>query len=205
MEAIKLTKEQLSEEFSACENLKQLILNIENGLWADRSVLCQISVNGEWLDEAAEEALHSTRLTEINEVQYQAKPLVSLVKENISAITDWLEGSRVAINTAMELADQGEMREFNNYLLSIYEGCQWFIDSLSFLKSPIKQINCEVIEEAQWQKLTDDFMVIIRDCVEAFERQDTQEVVDLMGVKLSENFDKWLVLLNNQDKLIKGI
>ena len=201
MEILEIDRNEIQKKFKNCSQLREIIDSIEKNLWVEQKVICQIKVNDKWLSEYEETEASSMSIRDLDFLCVQTKDLVQVVRENIKALDGWIENAKSALQHAVSFIDLGQYKKCNDILVSVFEGSQWFSESVYLIQRPIEQLGHPLVNPPLWKDLQEQFTKSALNLVKGFQNNDYGLISDVISFELIENFNKWLEILKEQGKM----
>lgn len=203
MQILKFDRETISTEFSDCQNLGEVIGKLERIQWQLGHVICEVHVNGMFLNEQDENRLSPTNTAEIDTLEVKTRPPEELIKETVDSVYIWLPKVKEASLKVADELRQGRVAEGLRRMKDIFDGCHWLSDALGLLKS-VLFVESQSLTGASltaWTECELSFSNTVKEIMEAFEGRDYVLLADVLEYELSNTLDKWLELFNKEDKI----
>lgn len=182
---------EISQYFSNCHDLQQVISKVEEDSWAEGRVICEIHVNGMKLSEEDEIRFAESPLAEINQLMVTTNTVDSVLQTTIDSVSKWLPVGREGSLKVADLIRLGQEVEAQQLFLSLIDSCLSINDSLHLLKAlKAKELEARQLM-ALWEDCEENYKVKINELLDAFERQDMILVADILEYELSECIGDW--------------
>ena len=195
MKTVRFEKNEIEDQFEKCNNLKEIIEDVEKSGHPSGQYVCRINVNGLGIGEEDEVKFATTRREDINDLEIVFGSLEELVSGLLKSYVLWIPNiKRVLLDTANHF-QAGDLEKGQKSFIVMLDSCRYYINSLIELKRASKEISESVFVE-------EHFAALIREIMKAYERKDFVLVADLVEFELFNLFDTWLAWANeNLQKL----
>lgn len=180
-----------TESFSGCENLQQLIGQIEGQARGRGRVVCGISVNGMKLSEQDEMRLAETELKDIDFIEVETEDPVHLVRSTLEsqlALINEIERVGLACSNAFRGLD---LSQAESLLLSLLDGCRWLTDSLMALRGAEAWWETNETDRVHWGHAENEFRRVTKEVLGAVEAKDFILLADLLEYDLANSLGQW--------------
>ena len=194
-ETIRITTAEISEEFSRCSNLGEIVNELEKKVKAQGRVVCKISVNGMRLSEADEQRLFQTSVDGLKDLEFETEDPAELIRSTlISQAQMAVEIGRASL-TVSEAFRRLDLHPAQGLLIALLDGCRWFTDGLVAIKSAPRSLISFSFDDSQWNLTEAEFRRVVSEILAAVERQDYMLIADLLEYDLGNALDRWKVVL----------
>lgn len=197
------SKDDLLSEFGRCENLRELILQVENHYSEKNQLVCEIQVNGMTLEEEDEIRFAETTLQEIKEFSVKTGPLSELIGDVAQAFSECIPSVQdTAVHTA-ECFRSADHKKAHASFAAVLEGCQWLVDTLVYARqASLKEASpfsaCFV--DDRWGAAEKSFSRMLRQIMVAFEKKDFVLLADLLEYELTTILEEWSGLIQQSSQ-----
>lgn len=189
MEVIAWTRKDLESLFPEQKNLGQIVTAIEERAEDEGKVLCRITVNGMKFDESDENRFASTSLESVNELIVELEVTDKLVADTLVSLNQGLEAIR---DRSVNLADairENPMGRAQVEFAGVMEQTNFLMEALGALK-PRMVLSLESVES--WAEAESKSSQMIKELLQAFERQDFILVSDVLEYEMYNLMEAWL-------------
>jgi hypothetical protein len=221
MTTLTWSNEQIQSEFAECENLEQVISSVENRVWTNGEVVCEIFVNGFSLNEEDETRFSSSALADIKELKIQSNRPDELVRETLGSISTYIpELSKETDELANRYRDihgpgvknQEQVdQEVTNVLYNVLEGFRWLTDAIFLIRTQLENW-AEVGDLVDdWKELEEKHTKALKELISAFDQQDQTLIADVLEYDVADVLEDWrriipqVLAILNSDTLIQNV
>ena len=203
MQTTTWSAEDLQAEFNGFDSLAEVIRAIEDRLWRDGEVVCEIRVNGMFLDEEDEEKFAKERLEGVECLEVRTQRPKDLLRQTVESTRSYIPNIKESSVKAADLYQAGKEQEASQLLSHILESSRWLIDALFLIKKSCQDWAEVGVAESKWREAELEFAEVVRSIYSAFEQKDTVLLSDYLEYELSNCLDKWLEVLKGVDKMVE--
>ncbi len=194
METMKYLGHDITQTYSHCAHLSDLIRSIEVDVQKLGRVVCKIKVNGLGLSEADENRLAATDIADIAEIEIETEAVGDLVQSSVDTMIRMVECLR---DEAVHLAESyrlGSTPDVRTRFMTVVKNTQTLTEGLVVLK-PIFADTLGGSTVTEWRANEEHMVATLRELVEAFEGEDWVLLSDVLEYELYNSLDKWRGLL----------
>lgn len=193
---------ELQSQFKECDSLAAVIRSIEDRLWRQGEVVCEIRVNGMFFDEKDEARFAGERLEGVEKIEVKTQRPRDLLVETVAAARHQIPIIRESSVKAAALFQTGESHRANVLLSQILDSSRWLIDALFLIKKSCQDWADVEVQETEWQQAELGFAEVVRTLYSSFESQNAALLADYLEYEMSNALDKWLEVLASIDKMV---
>ena len=190
MNMLKWSKNSIQSEFGHCQSLSEVVKSLEQKLWSQDQVICQIHVNGLFLSELEEAKFANTKIGEIDELKIVAKGQKELTEDSVLSLLEWLPQVKelcLNVSEALRLQDAAAEKGFMN----VVENVQYLSEALVLLRPRLLGEGRNDAYRQKWSHLEVQFREHTKELLAAFEKGDMILVGDILDYELTTLFESW--------------
>lgn len=192
MEYLNYDQPQIINSFGSAEVFENILKKIENQNWLESKVVCEIKLNGKKLTEAEEVESYNLPVSRIQSLSFGVVSIEDLVTENIKTLTVWLDGIQEKTEKILGSLRGDSVDAGQNGLVDFIDQFQVFSNNLQFLKSHVfKTYSDEVKITDEWTALEDHLAKSANELCQAFEKQNSILMADIIEYEFLSNFENW--------------
>lgn len=198
------SSDQIQTEFSDCKNLGDVIQSVENKMWSQGEVVCEIFVNGLALQEEDEARLSASNLSDIRELKVQSNRPDELVQKTLQSITQYLPDLLEETDSLAAKYREIEAQEVGPLLSEVLEGFRWLTDAVFLIRSQLAlwpEVE-EVLED--WKELEDKHSKALRELISSLEGNDQILVADVLEYDVADILEDWRRIIPQVLSALKG-
>ena len=187
----KWKSKELKERFPNCESLSGVLKELSSLAWKDKSVICEIQLNGEFLSEEDEVKKGALPVHEIDELQVSTQTTDQLLKSSVQSYIRFIpQIKKAAIDCSEDFREQ--KAEGSGRFTDVLDGCRWMTDALYLLKSNMQKWDAFLELGPEWSVMEKKYSSTVNEIVRAYESNDTQLLADVLEYELSNSLDGWV-------------
>jgi hypothetical protein len=195
------SNEELKRKYDSNTKISQIISDIESENWNSGSVVCEIHLNGVYLNEDQEKELSFKTLNELNVLEVLVREKSELLEVTLRTIHQWLpklKAHSLSLNNSLS----GKSANIStDEFIQLIEGCRWLSDTLVLLKTPLYQLVKTKEYESDWVQSESFFKYTVQELYNAYEKKDYVLLSDILEYDIPEALDQWHNLLFNQQAI----
>lgn len=195
MQTTTWSAENIRTEFAHASCLGEIIAKIEEKLWNQGEVVCEVRVNGMFLDEKDELRFAQEKVEKIRSLEIKTQRPLDLLLSSLSAACEYLPKVQKSILTAAEYFQQGRADEGHRLTLPILDSCRWLNDLLLLIKKNSCHWGRLNIPEDQWSQAELSFTDTVKYLCASYENNDRVILADLLEYELSSALEQWQIIL----------
>jgi hypothetical protein len=198
MEVIKWPQSEIQTQFADCQQLKDIILKLEESARSTGKVVCRVTVNGLALSEGDEERFATTQMSEIRDLEVEMESVGALVRGTLDSLREYVDDLREAcLEGAERFRESGPTTDANKLFTDIVNGARWLTDALMAVKVNWLHYSSAQGDFAEdWAANEKHMIGAVRELLAAFEKQDFVLVSDVLEYELSTSMERWLEILD---------
>ncbi|MCB0384471.1 MAG: hypothetical protein KDD43_03690 [Bdellovibrionales bacterium] len=202
MQTTTWSADDIKNQFDHCESLADVIRAIEDRLWQVGEVVCEIRVNGMFLDESDEERFAREKLEGVEKLEVKTQKPRELLGQTVATARSYIPKIKEGSIAAASHLQAGEKQQGHLLLSQILDSSRWLIDALFLIKKSCLDWAEVGVEEEEWRQAELNFAEVVRTLYSAFENKDTVLMADYLEYEMSNALDKWLEVLSRVDKMV---
>lgn len=193
----------LKKEFADCKDLSEIIQQLEEKIWEQGEVICEVHVNDIFLSENDEERFAKEKIEDIQKLIVLSRKPEELISESLTSAIDLFPKVKSgAVTIADEFRNHGEQASKRSFV-ELLDACQWISESLFLLKSMLIQKVGKSEFEERWKSIEVLFARVAQDSLKAYDAKDYVLLSDILEYDLTESLDQWYNLLQSQSEIKK--
>lgn len=198
MPIMKWNREDLHKEFNQFGDLGSVISELENRAWDKGGVICEVWVNGLFLDENEETKFSDTKMNEIESLEVMVRSPDGLVKDSLQSIKEWIPKVKSISLEVSELFREGNHEKAHGLFRDTLDGCLWLTDALRLLKGVLLQTEDESQTQTRirWTACEGRFSQVVGELLEGYKNRDFVLVADVLEYDLTTVLEEWFEMLN---------
>lgn len=193
------TAEQIDAEFGDLGSLSDVIKVIEGYFWHRGEVICEIRVNGMFMDGKDEIRFASERVENLESIEIKSQRPQDLLAETLRSVSEYLPRVRESAILVAERFQQGNNDEAHRLCLKVLDSCRWLSDWLFLVKKSCGNWAHVKVSEDLWRRAELAFTNVLRDLCSAYENKDFVALADILEYELSNSLGQWLELVGLLD------
>lgn len=187
--------EDIFDSFGQCENLYEVIDELESHYSKKGQLVCEIRVNDMLLEEDDEDRFGTTPVKDIKTLVVSIGSLDELVDDVHDAFLECIPSLQETSLRASEFFRSGDVKRAQNIFSALLEGCQWLVDTLVHTRRASVRYSSGLFTEDRWHEVEKEFSLNIRQVLVAFEKRDYALLADILEYDVTATLDGWLPLL----------
>lgn len=191
---------EITRDFSRCETLHDMILQVEKVSYQKGEVICEIRVNGVLLSENDESKFAAHDRATIKTLAISTQRTDQLIREALVSTADFipdLESSCVNAAEALRGAVHADgQRAFGETL----QGCHWLIETLSYIRGAASGIQLPIERSERWIEAEQAIIRSVREMNAAYNNNDSILVADLLEYEVTAALSIWREVLGLEQK-----
>lgn len=204
MRTEKWSETELLAKFGHCENLSDLINEVESFYLKEQQLVCEIRINGMLLDEEDEKRFAETPLSDVRELSVSLSHLSDLLRDVQSAFKECIPSLQETILKCSEYFRLGEHEKAQNLFSATLEGCQWLVDTIHHVRKATSHASGEIFPVAKWTAVEKEFTQSLRQILLSFQSRDYALLADVLEYELTTILDSWLALIDESEAVGVG-
>ncbi|MBK8203895.1 MAG: hypothetical protein IPK68_16795 [Bdellovibrionales bacterium] len=189
------TAEQIDAEFGDLGSLSEVIKVIEGYFWRRGEVICDIRVNGMFMDGKDEIRFASEKVENLESIEVKSQRPLDLLAETLRSVSEYLPRVRESAIIVAERFQQGSNEEAHRLCLKVLDSCRWLSDWLFLVKKSCGNWADVKVSEDLWRRAELTFTNVLRDLCSAYENKDFVALADILEYELSNSLEQWLELV----------
>lgn len=190
-----ITQKEIRDSYSAAENLKDLILLLEQQAQSKDCVICRMWLNDMSLSESDEKRFAETNVSEIKSFKYELQRPIDLLNAVVENWTNQLP-LMLEINDSLsfilrERGVEGHLSDFVNLI----DSCQFLVESLISIRTLSTQN--KTVASQKWTENEQFMSKAIQEALQAFEKKDFVLLADVLEYDLGQALQVWAELLRD--------
>ncbi|MCB0367089.1 MAG: hypothetical protein H6624_10860 [Bdellovibrionaceae bacterium] len=202
MQTTTWSAEEIRSQFDQCESLADVIRAIEDRLWQVGEVVCEIRVNGMFLDESDEERFAKEKLAGVERLEVKTQRPKELLGQTVTTAKAYIPKIKESSVLAAGHMQTGDFQKGHQLLSQILDSSRWLIDALFLIKKSCQDWAEVGVAEEEWRRAELQFADVVRTLYSAFESNDKVLLADYLEYEMSNALDKWLEVLSRVDKMV---
>ena len=194
MEVISWTQSELEEKFPECKRLEEVVGAIEKSAESDGKVVCRVIVNDMKFNEEDEKKFAQTLIKEVHKLSVELESTDRLVAETLISLQQGLSAIRDKSVQAADLIRENPMGKAQIEFSSVMEETNFLMEALTALK-PRMHESKQALEK--WSAAEAKSRAMIRELLQAFERQDFILVSDVLEYEMYNLMEAWLEVIDS--------
>ncbi|MBX2996400.1 MAG: hypothetical protein KF681_16380 [Bdellovibrionaceae bacterium] len=195
MKSTVINRGELEQIYFGCDNLKDLIAQVEAEFQKRGEVVCQIIINDMALHESDEVKLGATLMTDIAKVEVRSEKPSALL---IDIVHNWeLELPKMVTlsdNLAQGIRLKGPEGQYTSFV-QLIDSCQFLIESLVSMDSII---DTELFLDRQvWMQNEKMMTEAVGQALSAFEKKDFAILADVLEYDIANALQAWFDLMKD--------
>lgn len=190
------TAEQIKAEFRDLSSLAEVIKVIENYFWHRGEVICEIRVNGMFMDGKDEIRFASEKVENLQSIEIRSQSPHDLLAETLGSVSEYLPRVRESAIVVAERFQQGSNEEAHRLCLKVLDSCRWLSDWLFLVKKSCGNWAHVKVSEDLWRGAELTFTNVLRDLCSAYENKDFVALADILEYEVSNSLGQWLELIS---------
>ena len=193
MEVMSWTQSELEEKFPDCNRLNEIVVAIEQGAEVEGKVVCRVIVNDMKFNEEDETKFGQTSVTEIKNLSVELESADKLVAETLVSLKQGLAAIRDRSVNAADLIRENPTGKAQIEFSAVMEETNFLMEALSALKPRLIPAKGSL---SQWATAEAKSRAMIRELLQAFERQDFILVSDVLEYEMYNLMETWLEVID---------
>jgi len=153
MKTVRFEKNEIESRFEQCNNLKEIIEDVEKSGRPSGEYVCRINVNGMGIGEDDEIKFASTNREDINELEIVYGTLDELVLGLLKNYVLWIPNIKSVLLETAKYFQSGDLEKGQKSFITMLDSCRYYINSLIELKRSSKDISESVFVEEHFATL----------------------------------------------------
>jgi hypothetical protein len=198
MKQISLNSNQISCLKNSCENIEELIKQIEVDQLREGNVVCQFVINGIKLSDADEIRMKSLNISDLESVTLLIAKPENLLREIIQNWKNEIPKIIAHADGLSSLIRERGMESQISSFIQLIESCQLLVQSLISLSNVID--TQKIFETGQWflsERLLAD---AIGETLNVFDQKDSTTLADVIEYDLANSLVNWLEIFEILEK-----
>lgn len=184
--------ERLLDDFPECTCLSEILNEISQQAWKQKSVICEIQLNNQFLSEEEEVKLAEKRVEQIQSLQISTQTTEELLKSSVKSYIQFIpQIKKAAIDCSEDFREQN-VSEGSGRFTDVLDGCRWMTDALTLLKTNMQKWDAFLEMGPEWSVMEAKYSHAVHEIVKAYESNDTQLLADILEYELSNSLDGWV-------------
>lgn len=193
MEVISWTQTELEETFPECKKLEDVVGAIEQNAESEGKVVCRVIVNDMKFNEEDEIKFGQTLIKEVQKLSVELESTDKLVSETLISLKQGLGAIRDRSVQAADLIRENPMGKAQYEFSCVMEETNFLMEALTALKPRMVQKDQSV---ERWAAAEAKSRAMIRELLQAFERQDFILVSDVLEYEMYNLMEAWLEVID---------
>lgn len=198
MEVLKFSGAEIASNFAKCENLSEVIGQLESQMSEQGRVICRVHVNGLPFTEEDEKRFGASGLSEIKDLEIEAEDIEHVVADSIQSLIGFVEGLKEECVKASEKIRESKSPKTENLVGDIFKNVQWLASALQVLRPQLDPVSPEFAEK--WLTNETHMVHTARELASAVEGDDFVLLADVVEYELYNSLDKWRETLSQCPK-----
>ena len=194
MEVVSWTQAEIEEKFPECNRLQDVVGAIERDAESVGKVVCRVIVNDMKFNEEDEKKFAQTSIKEVQKLSVELESTDRLVAETLISLEQGLTAVKEKSVQAADLIRENPMGKAQIEFSSVMEETNFLMEALTALK-PRMHENTAALEK--WSAAEAKSRAMIRELLQAFERQDFILVSDVLEYEMYNLMEAWLEVIDS--------
>ena len=200
MNKIEWQQNQISENFTGCKNLGQMIAKAEENLKANGQIACRFFVNDIYLNEVDEKKYSDTDINDIKKFAVEAEAPAYLL---FGVLDNWIKELPQIIKKCDNLSSDIKFNGIEGHLKSFVDTVdvtQFLVESLMSLQNVIES---GYFTTPKWHENELLTAKAIGEAIAAFEKKDFVQLAEIIEYDLAHAMTVWLELLTDMSQSLR--
>ncbi|MCB0391170.1 MAG: hypothetical protein KDD58_07760 [Bdellovibrionales bacterium] len=195
MQTQMFSHEELKNRYTSDTRISDVVADFEQQFWQNGSVICEIHLDGDYISEEDEKFLADKTVEDIKTLELLIRDQKELIEATLRTMYQWIPKLK---DRSLQLSQKFKSENKNDSqedFIELIDGCQWLSESLFLMKSNLfRYVNSDSFEK-RWNKTEQLFGVTAKEVLNAFEKEDSVLISDILEYDLCGSLDQWQDLL----------
>lgn len=189
---------EIDKQFSHCATVKEIIASLESDFSQRGEVICEVRINGMILDDGDEQTFANNPATGVNDLSVKSEKPADLIKGALASAAHLLPDLEIAsLSTADQLRGIDSNKARDSFVQAI-EGCQWLVGTLEHVRGAASGIGQPIENVERWLAAEKFIGQVVSEVSEAYAKNDTVLVADLLEYELTAAVALWKEVLDRE-------
>lgn len=190
--------QEITQQFSKCATLREVISELEDQFSSRGEVICEIRVNGILLSEDDELKFADSPREEIRDLAILSNRPADLILESLSSVDGFIPQLEEQTLRTADLFRGADLLKAQHSFTETLDGCKWLFDTIVHIRSAAHGIGDPIQQEDKWFNAEKKIMGVVRDVSQAYSNGDLVLVADLLEYEMTSGFGLWREILRDE-------